>query len=336
MTSQSDPRGPRLVPGVPPHFSQVHASISRLSLSFPGGGAAQVYLIRGEKLALVDTSVAWSPDLHIAPAMREIGLDFSQIEFVVNTHGDFDHLGGNAAVQRASGAKILIHSSDAIYTRSAQPHADKAREPFEKLGLQELASRRASFAVEMVGASVGADGYLEDGDSIDLGGGVRLRVIHAPGHTAGSISLYWEDERVLLTGDAVQGRGSRCGGLPIYESVQEYRRSLERLAGLPVQHLLLGHWFLWKGAVPSPTREFEEVGATIEDSYQTTMLIERAVDEAMLEAKGRTMLEVAQVACGKLLYQLPLRLDRDTGLPGHGVRTLVAHILEQSPPHSSG
>ena len=51
---------------------------------------------------------------------------------------------------------------------------------------------------------------------MDLGGDVRLHVLHTPGHTPGSASFYWESESLVFSGDAVGGRGSRAGGFPLY------------------------------------------------------------------------------------------------------------------------
>jgi glyoxylase-like metal-dependent hydrolase (beta-lactamase superfamily II) len=56
---------------------------------------------------------------------------------------------------------------------------------------------------------------LQDGDELDLGRALVLRVLHTPGHTPGSISLYWEREGILFTGDSLQGRGSRPGWMPL-------------------------------------------------------------------------------------------------------------------------
>lgn len=317
-----------MIRDVPSRFEQVHPMIFRLSVPFPGGGAVQVYLIRGARLALIDTGIASSPTRYIAPAMDQLGLELTQVDVVINTHGHFDHIGGNAEVKSGSNAEILIHASDVAYAQSPHQHVAMARQPFETLGLAELAEERAGFVLGLVGESAGADRILEDGDVIDLGDGTELQVLHTPGHSAGSICLYWEDERILLCGDAVQGRGSRCGGLPIYDSAAEYRRSLERLAGLSVRLLLLGHWFHWQGPIPSPVREQHEIAGTFEDSFRVCSAIDQAVREALDGNRRRRPLEIAQVATRSLSYALPILLEKASGLPFHGARTLVAHIVE--------
>ena len=84
------------------------------------------------------------------------------------------------------------------------------------------------------GANGASSAQLEDGDEIDLGGDVRLHVLHTPGHTPGSASFYWESQSLLFSGDAVGGRGSRAGGFPLYFSAADYASSLRRLLDLDV------------------------------------------------------------------------------------------------------
>jgi predicted enzyme related to lactoylglutathione lyase len=66
---------------------------------------------------------------------------------------------------------------------------------------------------------------------VDLGQGVRLRVVHTPGHTPGSVCFYWESGGILFTGDAIQGHGWRHGVTPLYFDA-EYVSSLDRIESL--------------------------------------------------------------------------------------------------------
>lgn len=69
---------------------------------------------------------------------------------------------------------------------------------------------------------------LQDGDVIDLGGGVRVQVIATPGHSVDSMSYYLEEEGVLFTGDTLLGSSTTT-----VHDLGPYRRSLQRLAALP-------------------------------------------------------------------------------------------------------
>ncbi|MBI4496791.1 MAG: MBL fold metallo-hydrolase [Chloroflexi bacterium] len=70
--------------------------------------------------------------------------------------------------------------------------------------------------------------FKEDGQVLDLGGGVRLQVFYTPGHSVDSVCYYLEDEGVLLSGDTMLGFGTTT-----VRDLDAYMRSLERLRDLP-------------------------------------------------------------------------------------------------------
>src|ERR687895_5250 len=107
-------------------FDRVHDRIFRLAATFEGGGLTNMYLVRGSKTAVIDTAVLGAPTNMLAPALAEIGLGLGDVDYVLNTHGHMDHLGGNSEMKDA-GAEIAIHSADVERTRSNQGHLDRAR-----------------------------------------------------------------------------------------------------------------------------------------------------------------------------------------------------------------
>ncbi|MCX8023191.1 MAG: MBL fold metallo-hydrolase [Syntrophorhabdaceae bacterium] len=76
--------------------------------------------------------------------------------------------------------------------------------------------------------------------------GKRFRVIHTPGHSPGSICLYWEDEGVLITGDTVfylgVGRTDFKGG-----DIDALEESIERLSRFDADLMIPGHGEILKG-----------------------------------------------------------------------------------------
>jgi len=69
---------------------------------------------------------------------------------------------------------------------------------------------------------------LKDGDVIDLGGGVRVRVLATPGHSVDSLCYYLEEEGVLFTGDTLLGSSTTT----VWD-LRLYRQTLQRLLELP-------------------------------------------------------------------------------------------------------
>ncbi len=87
---------------------------------------------------------------------------------------------------------------------------------------------------------------FKDGDVIDLGSGVRVQVLHTPGHSVDSMSYYLEDEGVLFTGDTLLGSSTTT-----VRDLGPYRRSLDRLLALPnLKVICPGH-----GAIVNDPRE---------------------------------------------------------------------------------
>ena len=74
---------------------QIHPEIYRIQAPFGQGSTVYLYLVRGERLALVDTGVVDTPRQILEPALAEIGLKLSDVEVVLVTHVHTDHTGGN-------------------------------------------------------------------------------------------------------------------------------------------------------------------------------------------------------------------------------------------------
>ncbi len=87
----------------------------------------------------------------------------------------------------------------------------------------------------LVEGSVPVDGILENGDMVDLGDNITMRVIHTPGHSEGSISLFTKGEGVLFTGDAILIPGE----LPIYDDYNQLIESIKKMKDIKGVNTLL-------------------------------------------------------------------------------------------------
>jgi hydroxyacylglutathione hydrolase len=167
--------------------------------------ATNVYVLAdtasGEAIA-IDTAI---------PSLRWIADELAAREWtlrlIISTHGHWDHVGDNAAVAEHTGAPIAVHPLDRDRLISPQP----VWAPFE------------------IPPSVPAVELAEGGDI--RFGEIRLRVLHTPGHTAGSVCLLSGDDGRLFSGDTLfaggWGRVDLPGGDPA-----AMVESLGRLCGL--------------------------------------------------------------------------------------------------------
>jgi hydroxyacylglutathione hydrolase len=105
------------------------------------------------------------------------------LKLIVSTHGHWDHIGDNAAVASHTGADIAAHPLD----RDRLTNPEPVYAPFE------------------IPPSVPAVELADHG--VVRFGEIRLRVLHTPGHTEGSVCLLGEDDPVLFSGDTLFAAG---------------------------------------------------------------------------------------------------------------------------------
>ena len=139
------------------------------------------------------------------------------LQLIVTTHRHWDHMGDNAALADATGAKIAVHALD-------------------REGLEHPSALMAPFPIPPCVPAVD----LVEGSRIHFGE-IDLEVLHTPGHTEGSVCLLASGERLLLTGDTLfagsWGRTDLPGG-----SDEQMIDSLARLSAMPTDlRVLPGH-----------------------------------------------------------------------------------------------
>ncbi len=113
---------------------------------------------------------------------REVRDEGLHVRYIVNTHGHFDHVGGDNELKKDLGAPLAIHRADAGLLEKAPIHAG-------------LFGIRAE-------AQPPPDILLEDGMELRAGP-ISLEVLHTPGHTPGGVCLFERKEGLLFSGDTL-------------------------------------------------------------------------------------------------------------------------------------
>ena len=276
-----------------------------------------IYLLAREKLVVIDTAFEPAIEGLLYPYLSKPGRRPSDIDMVINTHIHGDHINGNARLLADTHAKFCAHHLG----------REKLRNPYYYLN---LIRRRFVPIVPYQEITCGLtpqeiDCDLHDGDKIDLGDSV-LNVIHTPGHTGESISLYDTASRILFTGDALQGRGTLSTGVAYYADLGAYRETVDRV-GL----------MLARGVVTSlaPSHPFDPIGGVI-PSEEGMHFVETC--RKTIEQYTNILRDYLIVCAGKPdiqeAVQLLLRhagLTTQPSIPVLAYHTAEAHLQELLP-----
>ncbi len=182
------------------------------------------YLVYGETITLIDTGVAGC-ETRIFDYIRSTGRSPAEITRIVLTHSHPDHIGAARTIQDVTGCHIAAHPAERAW--------------IEDVELQNRERPVPGFAT-LVSGPVQVDHLITDGDTTepDAIHGWELEVIHTPGHSPGSISLFMHGNGALFSGDAVPV----AGDLPVYDDALASMQSLRRLRDHPGIRLLLSAW----------------------------------------------------------------------------------------------
>ncbi|MFI5897714.1 MBL fold metallo-hydrolase [Actinoplanes sp. NPDC051513] len=165
---------------------------------FPVGHA---YLWRDPSgLTLIDTGVPGSAPA-MAAALEALGHRPTEVRRILLTHFHGDHAGSAAEIAGWGGAEVFAHRLDAptIRGETTGPPPILVAEWERELFAEVHAGADTAAPVP----PVQVDHELDDGDQIDLGGGIRAACVAAPGHTPGSVAFHLPDAAVLFTGDTI-------------------------------------------------------------------------------------------------------------------------------------
>jgi len=148
---------------------------------------------------------------------------FEDVRLIIATHGHPDHLEAIQTFARG-GVQVAIHEEEWKFLQEIGGQFYRA------MGM-EMPELKVSF-------------FLKEGE-LKLGS-KTFQVIHTPGHSPGSISLYWPEKKALFTGDVVFPMGVGRTDFPGGDGGL-LRDSIERLSQLDADYLLSGHGEVIKG-----------------------------------------------------------------------------------------
>lgn len=225
-------------------------------------------VVDGGRVTLVDSGLTGDAS-HIVSDLAGIGVTPDQVEAVVLTHGHADHAGGAELVRTMSGAHVHVHRDDAKLAGGRPPLKAAVRVPLmaRHLSREFLATTRYFVGHGILRpTAVKVLDEFDDGAVLPVPGAPR--VVHVPGHTAGSSALLLEARGVVFTGDALVthdcytgARGPRLLARASNDNSTQALASLDALAGLRARVVLPGHGEAFNGEVSEAVSAAKTAGA---------------------------------------------------------------------------
>ncbi len=193
---------------------------------------ANCYLVRTDSgFFMVDAGVVWQKGA-IKRALKRAGCGKGGLKLVIITHGDWDHTGNAAYLQKEYGAKVIVHKrEDGAVERGDMLSTRKTR--------QGMAFRMTLKLFKwLVFRSCKPDIHLENEGELTIYG-IEAKIIHLPGHSAGSIGILTK-EGDFFCGDLLTNSGKPEKNT-LVDDEAEMDDSIERLKALNIKTVYPGH-----------------------------------------------------------------------------------------------
>lgn len=198
---------------------KLHAFVWRST----GANNCNTYLIDGPTRILIDPGHV-NAFGHVRSGLDELALKIEDIGLVICTHSHPDHIEAAQLFKQAS-AQLAFHEEE--------------WKTVQAMGKRLTPSRRRDLD------AIAPDFFLKEGDLSVAG--LELGIIHTPGHSPGSISICWPEQKALFTGDVIFKDGIGRTDLPMGNG-EQLKESIQKLSSVEAEFLLPGHGDIVTGA----------------------------------------------------------------------------------------
>ncbi len=167
-------------------------------------------------------------------ALQSCGIPLEKVKRVIMTHTHLDHIGCLPEILEAiPELEVWVHKDEADYLERGDDRIVFGNQMFESMIRSQYTISKDFFKIKV-------HRKLEGGETLALGG-LTFKVIHLPGHSAGSIGLFNEQHKLLMSGDTIYADGAIGRYDLVSANTAELKRSLELIADLDVDILLPCH-----------------------------------------------------------------------------------------------
>ncbi len=252
---------------------------------------AFAYLVFGDGIHMIDCGVKGSESL-IYQYLNDHGRKPEEISSLILTHSHPDHIGAAVSIKNRTGCLIIAHKFEQGWIENTE---------------QQFKDRPVPGFHDLVEGPVHVDSLVQGDEMLKLEDQLICKIIHTPGHSTGSISLWFEEEKSLFTADALIFPGD----LPIYEDISACFASIKTLQAIKNVENLFSSW-------EPPIQGPEKIARRMEESTAYLERIHNAVINISNGKKQENMMEL----CRNVVDEL--------GLPPFAAMPLVAKAFASS------
>jgi glyoxylase-like metal-dependent hydrolase (beta-lactamase superfamily II) len=308
---------------------EVAPDIHRIEFPFADRMAC-CYALVGERVLIVDSGLDATPGEHVLPYLDSLGVDRERIDYLLSTHADLDHTGGNASLlEAAPRTRLLAHELDRAMIEDVDRLFEDRYDGFrDDHGIAESEEVRAWVRDNARHAPV--DVVLNGGERLRLAPDWNVDIVHTPGHSRGHVSVLDPRSGAAVIADAALADGipNLAGDAampPTYRYVDPYLGSVALLEQRRPTQLLTAHY---------PAMDADQALDFLAASRAYVRRVEDTLRELLTEtADGATTKELIaragprlgawpEASHGQLVFPLAGHLER---LATHGLAVRERH-----------
>ncbi len=232
-----------------------------------------MYLFLGKIGAIVETGVSQIiPE--VVKNLQNFRIDKTLIKYIIILHSHFDHSGGVSLLKSAFPSAKVLGSSYAAWVLQDEHQVSLIQKGLQKTSLHPWYSTGEVFIfkeeVEIV----------KDGQEIDLGEGVKIKIMETPGHSPCSISTLISKNKAFIISDNFgsiypsqeegehilkdtdEDKNIQFKGVKVwttaFDNYELYLKNFERVKNFDIKYLGFGHFGVLQGASASSFFEFSK------------------------------------------------------------------------------